>query len=254
MAQRNFRSKSRQDQADEFECPTPLFAAIQSNKGAQEISQKYLSRKKFELDKKNGSGNTVFHYAILNHNFDILKILMQSSSDLNYFEKENNDGCNILLLSAMENLQEAVSIICQHPDIPPHLINSRHPTTGQTALLWATIHGNISLFKVLIEYGASLGIKNKKGETSVLKAVECEHPALLNHILEDYPLAVDEPDKEGVTPLHKAVKENSRDCVRILLKYKADPTIEDITESSALTSAIDFQEKKYFKISSSILA
>ncbi len=93
--------------------------------------------------------------------------------------------------------------------------NSRHVLTGWSALTAASYHGRLEIVRILIQAGANVNARDKNGGTPLLKAVIV-------------------PDAENISDLLKVKAE----IVRELLKAGADPHLRDRFGGSAWEQAI----------------
>eukprot|EP01035_Chromulina_nebulosa_P035114 gene35114-47186_t len=82
---------------------------------------------------------------------------------------------------------------------------------GNTALIWATIHSNVSAMSVLLTAGADMNAQNDNGETALRRI------SLITIIL----------DFRGRTPLMLAADRGDVDAVLLLLQSGADMELED---------------------------
>lgn len=122
---------------------------------------------------------------------------------------------------------------------------------GCTPIHLAVIENRVECMKLLLQAGAKLttfSMPPKVNESPKLQ-VSILHAAVrsirghdcLEYLLKNHP-EVDinfqpETQLDGVTPLHLAICHGKCEAVRILIKYGADPNIEDVHGNSALAIA-----------------
>mmetsp|Transcript_4548 Transcript_4548/g.5910 ORF Transcript_4548/g.5910 Transcript_4548/m.5910 type:complete len:314 (-) Transcript_4548:105-1046(-) len=223
--------------------PTSLFQAIYDDY-LQDFEQTVIDTvKQKKLYATSISGNTAFHYAILFESYEALVVMLQYVVSSECFTKQNDAGCTILQLSAIQNCTEMVEIICHHKFFTHTALNNLHPETQNTALHWAAIHGNINLLNILTECGADIRAKNIKGETVVFKAVQYDRANFLDLLLLRDPQDLEQRNVHGTTPLILAVQNQSLDCLKVLLKHIPHPTNKNTSVVNALELAIKLKYK-----------
>lgn len=121
----------------------------------------------------------------------------------------------------------------------PTLINSRHPTTGETALGISTKRRDSTWVRFLLSKGADPAIADREGMTPLM------HAALLNFtegadelILRKAP--VDQSNRRGETPLILAVQARNTAMVQLLMRHGANP---DKADHVAGMSARDYARR-----------
>lgn len=115
----------------------------------------------------------------------------------------------------------------------PSLINTKHPDTGETALIIATKRRDLNWVRFLLGKDADPSIGDRQGVTPLM------HTALLNFaegaealIADKAP--VDQANRRGETALILAVQAKNAALVRLLVKNGANPDRADrITGMSA---------------------
>ncbi|KAL8888658.1 MAG: hypothetical protein Q9192_006142, partial [Flavoplaca navasiana] len=137
---------------------------------------------------------------------------------------------------------------------------------GRTALLTASVMGNLNLVHLLLDRGFDIEARNSKGEDALLRAAQGFHEscvlALLDHgadinsknsngttalhlatIYDDLDLLnvflarggnVDARNDRGKTPLFTAVENDHEHCMLALIRHGADVNIQDNTGLSVL--------------------
>lgn len=132
-------------------------------------------------------------------------------------------------------------------DYSPRLVNQCVNDTNITPLMFASIHGRVSIASHLIHRGAELNVASRNRFTSLMWAIENDHPGivelLLSHkaklhrnalhqtsalgalqivqaIIKHVPQALNFPDKHNQTPLFLAARYGHIDTVRYLAEEK----------------------------------
>lgn len=119
------------------------------------------------------------------------------------------------------------------------LINTRHPDTGETALVIVTKRRDISWLRFLLSKDADPSIADRQGTTPLM------HTALLNFTdgaqeLIDRKAPVDQTNRRGETALILAVQSKNVAMVRLLVRNRANP---DKTDHIAGMSARDYAKR-----------
>jgi ankyrin repeat protein len=86
---------------------------------------------------------------------------------------------------------------------------------GTTALMWASIAGNVSIVSLLLEAGASVNEKDSTGNTPLLWASRYRRPDITSSLLEAG-ANVNAQDRLGNTPLIMASSIGNLHVVRML--------------------------------------
>jgi len=98
----------------------------------------------------------------------------------------------------------------------------------------ASINGHVKIVELLLKFGASPRQCNSRGECALTLACMQENYAICERLL----IAkgdVNYVDKQGRTPLLKAAQYNtSTKIIELLLKYGADPNVEDQDNNTPL--------------------
>lgn len=109
----------------------------------------------------------------------------------------------------------------------------------QDELLKATLSRNESLMLILIHAGADINAIYRFGNTYLIQeAISIESTNILRILLENG-VNVNSVNSSGQTALHLAIMLGEVDHIKLLLKYGADPRINDIDEFNALDDCFD---------------
>lgn len=96
---------------------------------------------------------------------------------------------------------------------------------NQSALFYAVSKGHPNIVKILLDFGASLEIRNGHGQTVLHRAATVGNAIILKELLPKSTNQIDWTDKNGNTALHLAVEDGHEDAVRLLLSSKANRNI-----------------------------
>lgn len=121
----------------------------------------------------------------------------------------------------------------------PTLVNTRHPDTGETALIISTKRRDIAWVRFLLGKDADPSIGDRQGVTPLM------HAALLNftdgaEALLGEKAPVDQSNRRGETPLILAVQAKNAAMVRLLIRKGANP---DKADHVAGMSARDYAKR-----------
>ncbi|MAF77995.1 MAG: hypothetical protein CME60_07515 [Halobacteriovoraceae bacterium] len=99
-------------------------------------------------------------------------------------------------------------------------INSRNKN-GQTPLMIYSYLGELETVKELIEKGANIQLKSKKGKTCLHYAAFSGNVELLNYLVQFHGLRINERDDQGHTPLYDAIKTGELPMVKACVELGA---------------------------------
>jgi ankyrin repeat protein len=97
---------------------------------------------------------------------------------------------------------------------------------GNTALIYAAMHGDVGMVKLLIDRGASIDYRDKLGDTAMHWAAQ-HGSAEVIRLLAAAKAAADLTNKQGITPLMMAAGNGHVAAVRLLLSLGADARRQD---------------------------
>jgi ankyrin repeat protein len=197
-----------------------------------------LAGKTEDVNARRPDGSTPLQWAAFEGDYEQAKRLIAAGADVN---AENNYGVNAMLLAADIAHTDLIKLLLKHGADP----NTANPD-GETPMHLVARAGNVEAAKVLLKAGARVDpVETFGGQTPLMWAVARRHPQMVELLLangadvnarsavRDYQrVATAESrakslDRGGFTPLLYAARENCRECVDILLKYKADVNLPD---------------------------
>eukprot|EP01129_Flabellula_baltica_P003593 TRINITY_DN13348_c0_g1_i1.p1 TRINITY_DN13348_c0_g1~~TRINITY_DN13348_c0_g1_i1.p1 ORF type:complete len:1253 (-),score=225.09 TRINITY_DN13348_c0_g1_i1:25-3783(-) len=112
-------------------------------------------------DTMDARGSTLLHFSVLNNSLELFKYLLELflNACFHIDIKKRDTGMTMLHLACKANRYEFVSLLINNGAF----INSKDKK-GNTPLHYAVINKNTDLIKLLIECGSMITIKNRKGQ------------------------------------------------------------------------------------------
>lgn len=178
---------------------------------------------------------TPLYFAILNNFVEIAEVLLthganpNRSGSLNAYqrlEKVMRDALsktNTTYCFWDDNIQELLITTPQRVILPLHMACHTYRS-----------HKNLGLIEVLLRNRADVGLAGWNRETAIFHA---DKPEVVNLLL-DYGAEINHQDKWGATVLHKAVRLERNDCIRVQLQRGVDLQLCDALGLSAILYAI----------------
>lgn len=120
------------------------------------------------------------------------------------------------------------------------LINTRHPDTGETALIIVTKRRDTTWLRFLIGKGADPEIADRQGVTPLMHAALLNYPDGAEELIEADKSIVDMTNRRGETALILAVQAKNAAMVRLLMRHGANP---DKSDHIAGMSARDYAKR-----------
>lgn len=225
-------------------------AASSSNESRQ-LSDYVFSG--LDVNVKDNSDKTALFYAVKDGSIDNLRKLIDLGANVS---ETDNSGESLLHAASESNrsdVKEKIELL-----LDKGLSVNSKDSNGQTPLMEAAYHGNLSSLETFIEKGAELNLKDSAGKNALDLAVENKSSStaekLINTgidfnttvdnqsilpraaandlgyvitVLVDKGMSVNLRDSDGETPLFKAAESNSPSALSALIEKKADVNAED---------------------------
>ena len=122
-----------------------------------------LMDQEFNIDQQNRQGKTVLHLAILNKNFTIFNLLMGQNPDLKLLDEDGNSYMDLALWNFDQNI--FTKLISELDD------KTRDSATGCTWLHYAAQNNLIKPAEILLTKGYEVDERDKKKQTPLHYAV-----------------------------------------------------------------------------------
>ncbi|UYV68873.1 hypothetical protein LAZ67_6001392 [Cordylochernes scorpioides] len=178
---------------------------------------------------RNWKDSTFLSKAVINNNFDLVKLLLEKSIYANSMDKW---GMTPLIRGAEMGNLEIVRVLVE----AKANINLK-TNCGRTALSEAILNGHEFVFMYLLENGADVNVKFSNGITPLIYHVE-KNSLEITEIIISCGADVNQKDKDGNSPLNVAVHKGCLKMIRILLEAGADTSAKDQFGFTPLISAV----------------
>jgi len=165
--------------------------------------------------------------AMTRGNVEIVKLFIEKGGDVNRVTNESK--ITILMIAAESKPGEIIRMLLDK-GAKINAVNDQN----STALHGGAYKGNLEAVKVLLDRGVDTKVINFKG-TALHMAALGNQPKMIEMLLEKG-FDINQPGKNGLTPLMVAAASNKVDAVKMLLKKNADITIKSPKTALALAT------------------
>jgi len=177
---------------------------------------------------KDGSGNSVLHYAAEWQYGDAITSLLAKGADIS---AKNANGETPLFSAVKTNNPRIINLIIDGgADILAR--DNLGSTAMHTAVRW---DAPISI-DCLVDLGLSVNVQNSTGKSPLAEAVVSSKYELAKKLL-SYGADPNCSDTNGVTVLMDAIRGCNKDNVQLLLNYGANPNVQEINGRNAYHEA-----------------
>ena len=195
---------------------------------------------------RDDDGRVPLHWAVSIQSDAIIKLLLpyMKSVDIDTLTDEAgwtpfHISCSIGLLDIVDQLYN------NNPDARPNL--DLQTSQGVTALHLAVAKKHLEVCKYLIKLGASVRIKDKKGQIALHRAAAVGSIGVVEFLCSTAKSPVNWKDASGWTPLFHAIAEGHADIAVLLVnKFSADYEVEDSDGKKPIDVAPSESVKEYF--------
>lgn len=213
---------------------TALHIAV--DKGYADLLAKLVKRYKPLMNHADASGNTPLMSAARQGNEPIVKLLLESDSDVNYLVPDREGAA-----SALQAAMDAPDLKNEHLDVVQDLLQhgadvKARNASGRSALLFAAEHGRAEAAKLLLEKGADVNEADQKG-IFPLYAAACRGHAELITLLAEKGANMKAALPGGQTPLMCASREGRMSAINVLVERGAAINAKTPEGIAALTEA-----------------
>jgi ankyrin repeat protein len=113
------------------------------------------------VDSKGKKGNSILMRYIMNGDFDMVKLLVENGTDLNY-QSENDDRDTAIMWAAGQGSRNILEYLIKNGST----INYQNEK-GETALMRSVAQGQLDCVRMLIKYKVDTSLKDKEGHTAL---------------------------------------------------------------------------------------
>lgn len=251
---------------------TVFFDATRSEE--LELIEIFIEHQLIDINHENINGESVLRILVLNgiRNIDLIKLYLEHGANP---DQKNKFGISIIemlieIILHSENRKEidfdleiqlnedaeyatVLENILKNTKINLNQLNSK----GEPLFFDAIIHFNFKLFKLLRNTTFNINQKDREGNNIVFKLMDyySQHTIKDKKIylgtlqsLINIGVDINIKNKEGLTPLHKAVSEKCEYTVKLLLENKADCFAKDPKGRSVIHNCIWKDTTRYFRL------
>ena len=198
---------------------TPLH--LTARNGENETMLAFLKEFNSDPNVKNKEGNTPLHIACMWDNLSGVKLLILYGASMYAKDIHSNTPLSLALL---DNHISIVSALLREFRCDPN---------DGVSLHIACEHGNLSIIKTLIRYGASVNDEDVDGNTPLSLAVLHGHARIMSALVSEFGC---DPN-DGVS-LHTACEHGNLSIIKTLIRYGASVNDEDVDGNTPLSLAV----------------
>ncbi|XP_014229229.1 ankyrin-3-like [Trichogramma pretiosum] len=202
-----------------------------------EISDK--KNQPLPLDAQDKKGKTALHWALKdNIRTDVAEWLLRKGADSNLADKEGSTALHIIC--KMIGFNYLANLLFQISDEKHrHVLVDAQDNEGNTPLHLALCHVNEEVARLLLRRGANPTLANKDGNIPLHMGIWYYDVESLRMLFElsnakYHSGQLNAKDKQGMTPLHLALKLKKKLVSEFLLRQGADPHLTDDVGNTAL--------------------
>ena len=207
---------------------TPLHRA--ASKGHKDVVQ-LLLESDAKINVKSLLGHTPLHSAIFRDHPDVARMLIRHGADVN-MQAGSDDNATPMDIAVRKGLHDTVELLIESgADIPFPDIH------------FAAFQGDVSKIKDLIQRGANVDEKDRRGKTPLFFAV-CGGQREIVEFLLSNAADVNVKDLDGITPLHHSASCGNLKMTELLLAKGADIDVRDKWGGTPLHGAAEDGQKE----------
>lgn len=225
-----------------------------------------------DINLRDSRDNTPLHCSIMHRQTETSLFLIEQSADI---EAEDSNGITPLILaSSLENTQVIHSLIKKGVNInrqrtdrnakglaPQAFVGEKNNLfikyySGDNALHWGAIQGNLEVVKILMSNGADVNIKDSENNTALHHAAARGHNQTVSYLL-DNGARMDVKGSLGMTPLEIALNNGHKNTALIFsekyIKWIVNLILKDQNECTSLETigekiVLEFRDEQISKL------
>ena len=191
------------------------------------------------IKQKDGTGNTVLHYAAEWQYKDAIGGLVMKGADIS---TKNANGETPLFSAVKTNNPEIIQTVVDcGADI------KARDNLGSTAMHTAVRWDALASIDKLLALGINVNAQNTAGKSPLAEAVVAGKFEIAKKLLTSG-ANPNTSDSNGVTVLMDAIRGCSKDSVKLLLAYGANPNVQEVNGRNAYHEAAYMAEKEIIKL------
>ncbi|XP_075041142.1 inversin [Mixophyes fleayi] len=198
--------------------------------GHTPIANLLLERNRSPNIPSDSQGATPLHYAAQGNCPDTVKILLAHPS---VRDEADLEGRTAFMWAAGKGSDEAVKAMLE---LDPELEINRTDKYGGTALHAASLSGQISTVRILLESSAQVDAADVMKHTPLFRACEMGHREVIYTLIKGG-AKVHLVDKDGRSPLHWAALGGNANVCQILIENNINPNAQDYEGRTPLQCA-----------------
>ncbi|XP_007525918.1 2-5A-dependent ribonuclease [Erinaceus europaeus] len=188
-----------------------------------------------DVNESDNHGFTALMEAALYGHVDALRFLCEMGADVNLRQKTGQEqerlkkgGATALMLAAEGGQEEVVKVLLKDMKAEVNVQDNR----GRNALIYAFLHFDNTKVKaitrLLLQHGADVRVRDEKGKTPLILAVEKKHLGLVQMLLDQEHPEIDATDRDLNTALLLAVQHRLNDIAMLLCTKGASTDCGDL--------------------------
>ncbi|MEO1376375.1 MAG: ankyrin repeat domain-containing protein [Cyanobacteria bacterium J06635_10] len=190
--------------------------------------KKFLIAKGADVHSRDKHGQTALHYAVLNHEKEIIELLLSHQVDINAKDKFGNTPLHLMF----QRYREFKDLNIQfHNNLYRNFNSSLFPENERKKL-------RLSMIKLLVNNGAIVNAQNNQDYTPFHFAQLYRYENEIKYLI-DKSANINQKSKDGKTPLMLRVAKGGNYCIlKLLIDNGADVNAQDKYGDTALHFAI----------------
>ena len=194
-----------------------------------------------DADQRTEEGFSTLHIAVARSQPEIVRLLLEAGADVSIGDRMAQH--TPLHLACVAGNVQVVQLLLEHA-----ADTEQADKAGFYPFHHAVAHKNIEVAEHLLKHGFDANIaSHKDGVTALHMAAEFNHIEIIELLL-SHGAAVDQPDFNKLTPLHRATMADNRAAALILLNWGADVLAENNEGRTPLKSAQQMSHNRTVEI------